>query len=195
MECSLAISNFLEEMSSLFHSFVFFYFFLFLFLFFPFHVFFFLILFYFEDLQYCITFAKHRNEYTTGIPVLPILNPPPSPYCPSVSSQCTSPKQPVSCIEPGLAISLHWSLRKAFLFFLAILWNSAFRCLYLFFSPVLFASLLFTTICKASPDSPFAFWHFFFFFPWGWSWSLSPVQCHEPLSIVYQALYFSSLIP
>ena len=30
--------------------------------------------------------------------------PPPSPYHPSGSSQCTSPKQPVSCIEPGLAI-------------------------------------------------------------------------------------------
>ena len=33
---------------------------------------------------------------------------------------------------------------------LAILWNSAFRCLYLSFSPLLFASLLVTAICKAS---------------------------------------------
>ena len=24
---------------------------------------------------------------------------------------------------------------------------------------------------------------------WGWSCSLSPVQCHEPLSLVHQALY------
>ena len=31
------------------------------------------------------------------------LLPPPSPYHPSGSSQCTSPKHPVSCIEPGLA--------------------------------------------------------------------------------------------
>ena len=30
--------------------------------------------------------------------------PPPSPYHPSGSSQCTSPKLPVSCIEPRLAI-------------------------------------------------------------------------------------------
>ena len=30
--------------------------------------------------------------------------PPPSLYHPSGSSQCTSPKLPVSCIEPGLAI-------------------------------------------------------------------------------------------
>ena len=29
--------------------------------------------------------------------------PPPAPYHPSGSSQCTSPKHPVSCIEPGLA--------------------------------------------------------------------------------------------
>ena len=31
------------------------------------------------------------------------LLPPPSQYHPSGSSQCTSPKHPVSCIEPGLA--------------------------------------------------------------------------------------------
>ena len=31
------------------------------------------------------------------------LLPPPSPYHSSGSSQCTSPKHPVSCIEPGLA--------------------------------------------------------------------------------------------
>ena len=36
--------------------------------------------------------------------MFPILNPPPSslPIHPSGSSQCTSPKHPVSCIEPGL---------------------------------------------------------------------------------------------
>ena len=51
----------------------------------------------------CISFAKYQNESITGIHVLPILNPPPSPYHPSGSSQCTSPKHPVSCIKPGLA--------------------------------------------------------------------------------------------
>ena len=60
------------------------------------------------------------------------------------------------------SISLHWSLRKAFLSLLAILWNSAFRCLYLSFSPLLFTSLLFTAICKVSSDNRFAFLHFFF---------------------------------
>ena len=40
------------------------------------------------------------------------------------------------------SISLHWSLRKAFLSLLAILWNSAFRWKYLSFSPLPFASPL-----------------------------------------------------
>ena len=70
------------------------------------------------------------------------------------------------------SISLHWSLRKAFLSLLAILWDSAFRCLYLFFSPLLFASLLFTAICKASSDNHFAFLHFF-----SMGMVLIPVSC------------------
>ena len=60
------------------------------------------------------------------------------------------------------SISLHWSLRKAFLSLSAILWNSAFRWVYLSFSPLPFVSLLSSAICKASLDNLLAFLHFFF---------------------------------
>ena len=40
---------------------------------------------------------------------------------------------------------------------LAILWNSTFKWVYLSFSPLLFTSLFFTAICKASSDRHFAF--------------------------------------
>ena len=59
------------------------------------------------------------------------------------------------------SISLHWSLKKAFLCLLAILWNSEFRWVYLSLSHLFFASLLLTAICKSSPDSHFTFLHFF----------------------------------
>ena len=39
------------------------------------------------------------------------------------------------------SVSLHWSLTKAFLSLLAILWNSALRWVYLYFSHFPFASL------------------------------------------------------
>ena len=90
------------------------------------------------------------------------------------------------------SISLHWSLRKAFLSLLAILWNCAFKWVYLSFSPLLFTSLLFTAICKASSDSLLLFC---IYFSWGWSWSLYPVQYHKPPPIVLAALYLSDLIP
>ena len=74
------------------------------------------------------------------------------------------------------SISFHWSLRKVFSSLLAVLWNSAFRWVYLSFSPLPFASLL-------------------LFFSWGWFWSLPPVQCYKPPSIVLQVFCLSDLIP
>ena len=59
-------------------------------------------------------------------------------------------------------ISLHWSLMKVFLSLLAILWNFAFKWVYLSFSPFPFASLLFLAICMASSENYFAILHFFF---------------------------------
>ena len=54
------------------------------------------------------------------------------------------------------------SLRKAFLSLLVILWNSVFRWVYLSFSPLPSASLLFSAVCKVSSNNHFAFLHFFF---------------------------------
>ena len=52
---------------------------------------------------FCHTSTWIRHGCTC---VSPSWNPllPPSPYHPSGSSQCTSPENPVSCIEPGLVI-------------------------------------------------------------------------------------------
>ena len=59
------------------------------------------------------------------------LFPPPSPYHPSGSSQCTSPKHPVSCIEPGLAVSR--SLLKFMSVESVMLSNHLILCLTFFF--------------------------------------------------------------
>ena len=81
--------------------------------------------------------------------MFPILNPlpPPSPYHPSGSSQRTSPKHLVSCIEPRLAIRfLHDSIHVSMLFSQIIPPSS---------SPTESKSLFYTSV----------FLVFFFFFP------------------------------
>jgi len=55
--------------------------------------------------------------------MFPILNPPPSPYDPSGSSQCTSPKHPVSCIEPGLATHFIYDIIHVSMPFSQIIWS------------------------------------------------------------------------
>ena len=61
-----------------------------------------------------------------------------------------------------------------------------------FLSPLLLL-LFFSQLFIRSPQT--AILSFCISFSWGWSWSLPPVQCHEPPSIVLQALYLSDLIP
>ena len=78
------------------------------------------------------------------------------------------------------SISLHCSVKKIFLSLLYILWNSAFRWVYLSISLLPFTSLLFSALCKASSDN-----HFF----GGWFWSLPPVKFYELPSVVLQTLY------
>ena len=46
--------------------------------------------------------------YTCSLSWTPL--PPPSPYHPSGSSQCTSPEHPVSCIKPGLAFHFTYDI-------------------------------------------------------------------------------------
>ena len=94
-----------------------------------------------------------------------------------------------SLVFPTLLFSsiyLHWSLRKAFLPLLAILWNFAFKWEYLSFSPLPLL-FFFSQLFVRPPQT--AILPFCISFSWGWSWSLPPVQCHEPPSIVLQVLY------
>ena len=74
-------------------------------------------------LQYCIGFATHQHESITGVYIFPILNPlpPPSPSHPSGSSQYTSPKHPVSCIKPRLAIHFIYDIINVSLPFFQII--------------------------------------------------------------------------
>ena len=83
------------------------------------------------------------------------------------------------------SISLHWSLWKVFLSLLAILWNSAFRWVYLSFSPL--PLLLFFSQLFVRPPQTTIF-PFCISLSWGSFWSLPPVQCYEPPSIILQAL-------
>ena len=53
-------------------------------------------------------------------------------------------------------------VRKTFLSLFAILWNSAFKWVYLSISPLPFASFLSSGIWKTSSDNHFAFLFFFF---------------------------------
>ena len=55
------------------------------------------------------------------------------------------------------------------------------------FFPFCFSLLFFSQVFVRPSQTTIL--HFCIYFSWGWSWPLSPVQCHEPLSMVHQALY------
>ena len=70
----------------------------------------------------------------------------------------------ISLVFPILlfsSISLHWSCTKAFLFFLAILWNGNQMGISFLFSFAFHFPLLFSVFCRSSSDNHFAFLHFF----------------------------------
>ena len=57
---------------------------------------------------------------------------------------------------------------------------------YIFSFPLCFSLPLFSQLFVRPPQTVILL--FCISFSWGWSWFLPPVQCHEPLSIVHQAL-------
>ena len=61
------------------------------------------------------------------------------------------------------SVSLHCLLKKSFFSLLVILLISSFSLVYLYLSPLPFAFLLFSAICKASSDNHLGFLNFFFF--------------------------------
>ena len=84
------------------------------------------------------------------------------------------------------SISLHWSLRKAFLsslLFFGTLHSDA----YIFPFLLCFLLLFFSQLFVRPPQTTIL--PFCISFSWGWFWSLPPVQCHKPLSIIFLVLY------
>ena len=83
-------------------------------------------------------------------------------YCAHLCMKCSLSISDFFLREPRLSHSIvflyfffpHCSLRKAFLSLLAILWNSAFRWVYLSFSLLSFTFLLSSAICTEKAMAP-----------------------------------------
>ena len=80
-------------------------------------------------------------------------------------------------------ISVRGLLRKAFLSFLAVLWNSAFKWVYIFPFLLCFLLRFFSQLFVRPPQTVILL--FCISFSWAWSWFLSPVQCHKHPSIFH----------
>ena len=74
------------------------------------HIWIFFFFFYFTILYWFCHTSTWIRHGCTHVPHPESPHLPPSPYHPSRSSQRTSPKHPVSCIKPGLAISFLYDI-------------------------------------------------------------------------------------
>ena len=103
-------------------------------------------------------------------------------FCPLLSF-------PFYCFPLFLCID-HWGrLSYLSLLFIGTLHSDGYIFLFLLCLLLLFFSQLFIR----PPQTTFCL--FASFFSWRWLWSHPPVPCHEPPSIVLQALCLSDLIP
>ena len=90
---------------------------------------------------------------------------------------------PFCCFPLFLCID-HWGrLSYLFLLFFGTLHSDA----YIFPFLLCFSLPFYSQLCVRRPQT--AILLFCISFSWGWSWFLSPVKCHEPLSVVHRALY------
>ena len=90
------------------------------------------------------------------------------------------------------SVSLPWSgerLSYLSLLFFGTLHSNG----YIFPFLLCFSLLFFSQLFLRPPQT--AILLFYIYFSWEFCWFLSPLQCHEPPSIVHQALYLSDLIP
>ena len=88
------------------------------------------------------------------------------------------------------SLSLHFSLKKAFLFLLAILWNSTFSWVYLYLYPFPF-SFPFPKAFGSPPEITTL--SSCLSFSLEWFWSLLHVKYYELSSVVIQALCLPDL--
>ena len=102
--------------------------------------------------------------------------PPPSPYHPSGSSQCTSPEHPVSCTEPGLAIcftydNIHVSMPFSQIILPLPSPTESKRLFYTSVSLLLSHRVIITTFLNSTYMCYYTVQVFFFYIPWyGLSW-------------------------
>ena len=87
------------------------------------------------------------------------------PFCAHLCMKCSLGishfLEEISSLSHSIIFLYFFALIIQDLLLLAVLWNSSFKWVYLSFSPLFFASLVFTSICKACSDSHFSFLHFF----------------------------------